>query len=170
MGHDRCLRRRRRSGLSQKVWLVRKDQHEVDQVPDLLVIDRRIVGWHLGASDPLGNSPVEVEGPASPLVNGTIQVGGTDRISPVVQLLPPELLGLGVKLVDPRFTLAGIAAENHLVEDFLANEAWAIPAGERAVAPSTFQLLLGLAQEQLSTAKNALAARRGPRDRRIHHL
>ena len=68
--------------------------------------------------------------PPTALVDAPIQVGRPERVAPVVELLAPELLHLGVELVDPLLALAGIAAEDHLVEDVLGDEA-------RAVAPAS---------------------------------
>ena len=66
----------------------RAGEHEVDQVPDLLGVDRRVVRRHLGPVDPLGDPPVDVERPPAPLVDASVQVVGPERVAPVVELLP----------------------------------------------------------------------------------
>src|SRR5262249_230239 len=137
---------------------------------DLLLVDRRVVGGHLGPGDALGDPPVEIQRPPPALVDASLEVSRAERVAPLVELRAPEIPGLVVEGLDPVFPLAGVAAEDDLVEDVLAHEAGAVPQALRPVAACTLELLLGLAREQFPAADDALLTRRGPRHRRIDDL
>ena len=140
-------------------------QHEVDQVPHLGLVDQaRIVGRHLGARDALGNSPVDVDGPPASLVDPAIEIGGAQGIAPFIELLTPKVLHGLVQGIDSLLPLAGVAAEDDVIEDVLGNETLAITLGQNAVAIGADQLrLLDPAQEQVSAAEECFPAKTGVR-------
>ncbi len=88
-------------GVGEQRGVVRQGQDEVHHVPDLHVGHQVRVRRHLGAVDPLGDPPVEVDRPPAALVDAQVQIGRAERVAPVVERPGvPRRLHPGLELLE----------------------------------------------------------------------